>query len=105
MRSLNWSVVNLLFLLLTGWTAAVAWAAGGQTISLNGDWHFVADPAGTLKVADLASVPNIRPTRVPSSWQAQFADLRDYAGVAWYWRTARLESPAAGQVVLLRFGA
>lgn len=76
-----------------------------RTVSLNGDWHFVADPSGTLKLADLASVPNVRPTRVPSSWQSQFADLRDYAGVAWYWRTVNLESVEPGQVALLRFGA
>jgi hypothetical protein len=86
----------------------IAHAAGdgaSRTVSLNGDWHFVADPSGTLKVSDLATVPNVRPTRVPSSWQSQFADLRNYAGVAWYWRTLSLEALAPGQVALLRFGA
>jgi hypothetical protein len=79
--------------------------ARSQTISLDGDWNFVADPAGTLKVADLPLAPNIRPTRVPSSWQAQFADLRDYAGVAWYWRTVSVEVPGSDRVALLRFSA
>ena len=62
-------------------------------------------PALTLDVQKLDSAASVRPTRVPSSWQSQFADLRDYAGVAWYWRTVTLEAPAGDQVVLLRFGA
>ena len=84
-------------------------AAPGSQVSLNGDWNFVTDPAGKMKVSDLAAVPaaNVRPTRVPSSWQQQFADLRDYAGVAWYWRTLKLEArpDSSQQVALLRFGA
>jgi hypothetical protein len=83
----------------------LAGPASGQTISLNGDWNFVADPAGKFTVTDLASVASIRPTRVPSSWQSQFTDLRDYAGVAWYWRPVSVEAPAPDRVVLLRFGA
>ena len=95
---------------ILGWLALalvllLAGPASGQTVSLNGDWNFAADPAGTLKVVDLPSAPNIRPTRVPSSWQSQFADLRDYAGVAWYWRSVSVEAPAADRVVLLRFDA
>jgi hypothetical protein len=78
-----------------------------KSISLNGDWNFVADPTGKLTIADLATVPNVRPTRVPSSWQEQFADLRDYAGRAWYWRTLKLDArpDASHQAALLRFGA
>src|SRR5712692_8671050 len=58
-----------------------------------------------MKVSDLGIAQNIRPTRVPSSWQSQFADLRDYAGVAWYWRSVQLEAPAPEHVALVRFGA
>src|SRR5207247_1741566 len=36
---------------------------------------------------------------------ADFDDLRDYAGVAWYWRPVTLEAPEPGDVLLLRFGA
>jgi hypothetical protein len=72
---------------------------------LDGDWHFLADPAGTLEVENLATAANARPTRVPSSWQSQFSDLRDYAGVAWYWRSVKLQLPAEGQAAVLRFGA
>ena len=92
----------LLFILLA---VAVARPAAVCTLSLDGDWHFLADPEGSYDVQKLASAANVRPTRIPSSWQSQFSDLRDYAGVAWYWRTFTVEPPAAGQVALLRFGA
>ncbi len=76
-----------------------------QLSTLDGDWNFLADPNGTLKVGDLASAQNVRPTRVPSSWQSQFTDLRDYAGVAWYWRTWTLNDLGPDLRMLLRFGA
>src|SRR5215471_1392920 len=78
-------------------TALFCASSGNKTLSLDGDWNFVADPAGTLTVAGLSKAENPRPTRVPSSWQSQFADLRDYAGVGWYWRTVQIEALAAGQ--------
>jgi hypothetical protein len=96
-------LIRVLFSMLLA--AATAQTAALSTLSLDGDWNFLADPTGTLDVHKLASAPNVRPTRVPSSWQSQFADLRDYAGVAWYWRTVSIEPPAADQVALLRFGA
>ena len=77
-----------------------------NSTSLDGNWHFVADPAGTLPAKDLAGTPNALPTNVPSSWQMQFPDLRDYAGVAWYWRSLKVEAPPApDHVALLHFGA
>lgn len=96
-------LIRLVFSLLL--SAGLARPAAVSTVSLDGDWHFLADPNGTLDVQKLDSVPYVRPTRIPSSWQSQFADLRDYAGVAWYWRTIAVEPPAADQVGLLRFGA
>ncbi len=104
MRASRWRF-PILFCLALGLALVHTNPARSQTISLNGDWNFVADPTGTLQVADLASAPNVRPTRVPSSWQAQFADLRDYAGVAWYWRSISVEAPGPDRVALLRFGA
>ena len=95
--------IRLLFTLLL--VAGTAKPAAVSSVSLDGDWHFLADPGLTLDVQKLDSAASVRPTRVPSSWQSQFADLRDYAGVAWYWRTVTLEAPTADQVVLLRFGA
>ena len=95
--------IRLLFSLLL--VAGTAKPAAVSSVSLDGDWHFLADPDGTLDVQKLDSAAYVRPTRIPSSWQSQFADLRDYAGVAWYWRTITAEAPAADQVALLHFGA
>jgi len=96
-------LIRLLFSVVLA--AGAARPAAVSTVSLDGDWHFLADPNGSLDVQKLDSAPFVRPTRIPSSWQSQFADLRDYAGVAWYWRTIAVEPPAADQVALLRFGA
>ena len=79
--------------------------ARAVTISLDGDWHFLADPTAALDVQNLSTAQYVRPTRIPSSWQSQFADLRDYAGVAWYWRDVEVPPLPTGQVALLHFGA
>ncbi|MBI4164647.1 MAG: hypothetical protein HY508_02815 [Acidobacteria bacterium] len=101
MRNLKASL-SILFV-ITGIASGEVARAG--TLSLDGDWNFLADPAAKLTLNDLASAANVRPTRVPSSWQQQFTDLRDYAGVAWYWRSATVEALSSEQVALLRFGA
>src|SRR5437870_2512631 len=80
-------------------------AGQNQTISLNRDWNFVTDPSGSLKVNDLASVERVRQALVPGSWQSEFDDLRDYAGVAWYWTSFTIDPLAAGRVALVKFGA
>jgi len=95
--------IRIAFALLLA--AAPVAGATVSTLSLDGDWHFLADPRGTLGVGQLDSAADVRPTRVPSSWQSQFSDLRDYAGVAWYWRAISVPAPTTGQVALLRFGA
>ncbi len=104
MRFMNCSLL-FLFVFVVRMEMVLGVSAKWKTLSLNGDWNFLADPNGTLDVQKLASAQNIRPTRIPSSWQTQFTDLRDYAGVAWYWRSVSLEPPAPDQVILLRFGA
>jgi beta-galactosidase/beta-glucuronidase len=100
MRKFKPALVLLLFILL-----APQGPGPSAPLSLNGDWNFLADPQGKLSVSDLASASNVRPTRVPSSWQQQFTDLRDYAGVAWYWRAVTVDAMASQHVALLRFGA
>ena len=77
-------------------------------LSLDGQWEFAIDPERRLDPAALAHVER-RPILVPGPWQAQFADLRDYTGVAWYRRKFRWSEPedsgeTAG-VHLLCFGA
>src|SRR5437660_12842458 len=104
---------NRLHLMLTASSKAaflvMAWLlvstmASAQT-KLERHWQFLADPAGTLKVSDITNVQGWRDVRVGLSWNAQFADLRDYMGVAWY-RT-RLDVPQLdkGKRAILRFGA
>ncbi len=88
---------GLLLLLLT--------AAGAQTVRLEQGWQLLVDQSATLKLNDLDGDKSWRYVRVGLSWNAQFADLRDYMGVGWY-RT-RFEVPQLSDPrrVLLRFGA
>jgi hypothetical protein len=93
----------LLWLLLS----CTATEASAQAIKLDQEWQFFADRAGaTSKPASLPSDSSSwRKARVGLSWNAQFADLRDYMGVAWY-RT-RFFAPQLKRDarVLLHFGA
>jgi Glycosyl hydrolases family 2, TIM barrel domain/Glycosyl hydrolases family 2, sugar binding domain/Glycosyl hydrolases family 2 len=56
-----------------------------QRITLDGEWQFFPDPKQTLTLETLGN-PEARTIRVPGPWQAQFDDLRDFSGVAWYRR-------------------
>jgi hypothetical protein len=58
-----------------------------KRISLDGSWEFLPDPDKSLQPDTFkdAGAPR-RSIRVPGPWQAQFEDLRGYAGVAWYRR-------------------
>lgn len=53
-------------------------------INLDGIWDFFPDPQQHLKHAALERDGPSRAITVPGPWQAQFDDLRDYTGVAWY---------------------
>jgi beta-galactosidase/beta-glucuronidase len=79
--------------------------AGAQSRSLDGTWQFAVDREGKLTINDLSSVKDWREIRAPLSWNAQFADLRDYRGVAWYLKTVDLQPIKPDQTVLLKFGA
>jgi hypothetical protein len=79
--------------------------ASAQRTSLDGEWHFTTDPSASLSIEKLASVHAPRIAHVPSGWQAEFPDLRDYAGVAWYWRTINAKPVPKNASVLLHFGA
>jgi hypothetical protein len=79
-----------------------------QRLSLDGDWQFTVDPARSLDPAGLAGA-DLRTIQVPGPWQAQFPDLRDYTGLAWYRCSFRWRAPErlVGEeaVYLLCFGA
>lgn len=96
------------YLIFAGMTCASAAGQGVRsfpTIPLDGAWNFLVDTEGKFSVSDLSAAREVRVAQVPGSWQAQFEDVRDYAGVAWYWRTVKLESLAREEAALLRFGA
>ncbi len=75
-----------------------------QIISLNGEWKFQID---SLNKYDLKSLDKIewRNAKVPLSWQAQFADLRDFLGIAWYKKKFTFFGKKKPEVILLKFGA
>ena len=75
-----------------------------RRIELDGSWEFFPDPAQRLTIEGLHRDGAGRAIRVPGPWQAQFEDLRDYSGLAWYRR--RIEPVDRGSGVwMLRFGA
>jgi hypothetical protein len=88
---------------------SLAFAAGArqrqQSVRLEQGWQFLADRAGTLKPDDATRAGGWRNARVGLSWNAQFADLRDYMGVGWYRASFDVPSLADGRRALIRFGA
>jgi hypothetical protein len=71
------------------------------SISLDGTWEFIPDPASTYRVENL---PAGRPIMVPGSWEAQ-AEQRFGVVHAWYRRRLTVPASWAGQAIMLRFGA
>jgi hypothetical protein len=83
-----------------------AGAARAQSTGLDQDWQFFADREGTAQLATLPQdQKSWRPVRVGLSWNAQFADLRDYMGVAWYRTRMTVPEFRDARRVMLRFGA
>ena len=75
-------------------------------VSLDGTWEF---QVGTGDEIDTSHIQAWRAAVVPMPWQAQFEDLRNTAGVAWYRRRFKLypESliSAYDTAAVLHFGA
>ncbi len=83
-----------------------------ERVSLNGRWSFWPDvddrtaSAGFLEPGVLtAALGPPRSIVVPGSWQAQFDDLRTWAGVAWYATTIRIPDRWRGGRVRVSIGA
>ena len=56
-----------------------------QTIELSDFWDFRFDPQNVgLEENWQNGFVNARPIAVPSSWNDQFENGRDYLGAAWY---------------------
>jgi hypothetical protein len=92
------------------WAACGLWCAtasqsAGQTFSLDGTWDFTVDSSGTWEADSVAQGANWRDARVPLSWQAQFEDLRDYQGVAWYRKSIIIPEIKNDKTLVLHFGA
>lgn len=76
-----------------------------QRVELEYGWEFLPDPSARMQRQQAERSPGWRPARVGLSWNAQFEDLRDYMGAAWY--RVKFELPAFQDTrhVLLKFGA
>ena len=83
---------------------APASTASAEPERLDSGWELVADPGAAFHVSSLPA-SGWRPAKVGLSWNAQFPDLRDYVGVAWYRTRFTVPPSKVAQRVLLRFGA
>lgn len=74
-------------------------------IELENGWELLLDASASLRLTDVLKATSWREARVGLSWNAQFPDLREYMGAAWY--RVRLDLPEFKdtQHVLLKFGA
>ena len=78
--------------------------AAADPVRLDAGWELVTDPGAAFHVSSLPA-SGWRPAKVGLSWNAQFSDLRDYVGVAWYRTRFTVPPSKVAQRVLLRFGA
>jgi hypothetical protein len=72
--------------------------------SLDGSWEFFPDPEQQFTHQSLGQLEP-RLIQVPGPWQAQFDDLRDYSGVAWYRTEFELPKVTGPASAFLHFGA
>jgi Glycosyl hydrolases family 2, sugar binding domain/Glycosyl hydrolases family 2, TIM barrel domain/Glycosyl hydrolases family 2 len=96
-------------------TSATAASPPESDCSLDGAWAFWPDlghrlptgPGGAFVETDErdAALGPPRTARVPAPWQAQFEDLRLWAGTAWYERDLPLAAHVADRRWRLSFGA
>jgi hypothetical protein len=71
-------------------------------IQLDGAWDFQIDPSDG---DDVRSIKTWRTAQVPMPWQAQFDDLRQFSGTAWYRRRFDFDGDLSGKAAILHFGA
>jgi Glycosyl hydrolases family 2, sugar binding domain/Glycosyl hydrolases family 2/Glycosyl hydrolases family 2, TIM barrel domain len=91
---------------LIGFALFIA-AAGvhAQSRVIDQQWQFSSDPNAKFTATTVDHQANWRPVKAGLSWNAQFDDLRDYAGVGWYRVTIALPSPQPSSRELIHFGA
>jgi hypothetical protein len=98
MRTAAKAITSLIVLL-----AAVA--VDAQVQAIDQMWQFSPDPKAQFSAATVDRQAKWRPARASLSWNAQFDDLRDYAGVGWYRVNIALPQPQPATRQLIHFGA
>jgi hypothetical protein len=83
----------------------VAFSVQAQSRVIDQQWQFSPDPKAQWTALTVDRDAEWRPARPSLSWNAQFDDLRDYAGVGWYRVTIALPSPLPSSRELIHFGA
>jgi len=77
-----------------------------EILDLSGLWSFQLDPREVGESEGWAQrLPAPRSIAVPGSWNEQFADARDYLGVAWHLTRIVVPPSWRGQTVMLRVGS
>jgi hypothetical protein len=76
-----------------------------QSRMIDQQWQFSPDPEAQFTAATVDRQAKWRPVKASLSWNAQFDDLRDYAGVGWYRVTINLPPPQPSTRELVHFGA
>jgi Glycosyl hydrolases family 2, sugar binding domain/Glycosyl hydrolases family 2 len=86
-------------------TASSALHAQPPAQIIDQQWQFTPDPKAQFTAATVDSQAKWRPDQAGLSWNAQFDDLRDYAGVGWYRVKIALPRPQPSMRQLLHFAA
>jgi Glycosyl hydrolases family 2, sugar binding domain/Glycosyl hydrolases family 2/Glycosyl hydrolases family 2, TIM barrel domain len=76
-----------------------------QSRAVDQRWQFCPDPKAQFTATTVDRAAKWRPARASLSWNAQFDDLRDYAGVGWYRVNIALSQPQPSTRELIHFGA
>jgi hypothetical protein len=76
-----------------------------QSRVIDQHWEFSPDPKAQFTALTVDRQAKWRPAKASLSWNAQFDDLRDYAGVGWYRVTVALAAPQPSSRELIHFGA
>ena len=76
-----------------------------QTTELRDGWSLIVDSTAQLSPGAATVAHGWRPVKVALSWNAQFEDMRDYMGVAWYRNEIDLLKLSDRRHYWLRFGA
>jgi len=76
-----------------------------QTRVIDQNWQFSPDPKAQFTAATVGRAATWRAAKASLSWNAQYDDLRDYAGVGRYRVNVALPAPQAFKRELIHFGA